>query len=114
MVPFIQSGKLRGLAVTTAKRWYSLPDIPPLGDTVPGYNVELWFGAMAPAGTPVAIINQLNGAINKALDSPEMKKNLEKEGMIPTGGTPAKFGERINTDYNNWLKVIKSANIKAN
>ena len=114
VVPFIQSGKLRGLAVTTAKRWYSLPDIPPLGDTVPGYNVELWFGAMAPAGTPVAIINQLNGAINKALDSPEMKKNLEKEGMIPTGGTPAKFGERINTDYNNWLKVIKSANIKAN
>ena len=114
VVPYIQSGKLRGLAVTTAKRWYSLPDIPPLGDTVPGYNVELWFGAMAPAGTPVAIINQLNGAINKALDSPEMKKNLEKEGMIPTGGTPAKFGERINTDYNNWLKVIKSANIKAN
>jgi tripartite-type tricarboxylate transporter receptor subunit TctC len=114
VVPHIQAGKLRGLAVTTAKRWYSLPDIPPLGDSVPGYNVELWFGALVPAGTPVAIINQMNSVINKALESPEMKKNLEKDGMIPTGGAPAKFAERINTDYNNWTKVIKSANIKSN
>ena len=114
VVPHMQAGKLRGLAVTTAKRWYSLPDIPPLADSVPGYNVELWFGAMAPAGTPPAIINQLNGVINKALESAEMKKHLEKDGMIPTGGTPEKFGQRINTDYNNWIKVIKSANIKAN
>ncbi len=113
VVPHIQAGKLRGLAVTTAKRWYSLPDIPPLGDSVPGYNVELWFGAMVPAGTPPAIINQLNSVINKALESAEMKKHLEKDGMIPTGGAPAKFAERINTDYNNWIKVIKSANIKA-
>ena len=114
VTPHIQSGKLRGLAVTTAKRWYSLPDVPPLGDTVPGYNVELWFGTMAPIGTPPAIIKQINAVINKALESPEMKKNLEKEGMMPTGGSPEKFGERINTDYNNWLKVVKSANIKAN
>ena len=114
VVPHIQGGKLRGLAVTTAKRWYSLPDIPALGDTVPGYNVELWFGTLVPAGTPAAIINQLNGVINKALESAEMKKHLEKDGMIPTGGTPEKFGQRINGDYNNWTKVIKSANIKAN
>lgn len=113
VVPHIQTGKLRGLAVTTGKRWYSLPDIPALSETVPGYAVELWFGTMAPAGTPPAIIGQINAAINKALESPEMKKHLEKDGMIPTGGTPAKFGERINTDYNNWIKVIKSANIKA-
>lgn len=113
VIPHMQAGKLKGLAVTTAKRWYSLPDIPTLGDSVPGYNVELWFGAMAPANTPPAIISQLNGVINKALESAEMKKHLEKDGMIPTGGTPAKFGERINNDYNNWIKVIKSANIKA-
>ena len=114
VVPHMAAGKLRGLAVTTAKRWYSLPDLPPLGDTVPGYNVELWFGAMAPAGTPPAIINQINSVINKALESAEMKKHLEKDGMIPTGGSPEKFGQRINADYNNWIKVIKSANIKAN
>lgn len=114
VVPHIQGGKLRGLAVTTAKRWYSLPDIPPLGDTVPGYAVDLWFGVMAPAGTPPAVIGRINAAINKALEQPEMKKNLEKDGMIPTGGTPEKFGQRIITDYNNWIKVVKSANIKAN
>ncbi len=114
VVPHIQAGKLRGLAVTTAKRWYSLPDIPALSDTVPGYNVELWFGAMAPAGTSPAIINQLNAVINKALESAEMKQHLAKDGMIPTGGSPEKFGQRITTDYNSWLKVIKSANIKAN
>jgi tripartite-type tricarboxylate transporter receptor subunit TctC len=112
VTPHIQGGRLRGLAVTTAKRWYSLPDVPPLGDTIPGYNVELWFGTMVPIGTPPAIIKQLNGVINKALESAEIKKNLEKDGMVPTGGTPEKFGERITKDYNNWLKVVKSANIK--
>ena len=61
----------------------------------------------------VAGHHQLNGVINKALESAEMKKHLEKDGMIPTGGLPAKFAERINNDYNNWIKVIKSANIKS-
>jgi tripartite-type tricarboxylate transporter receptor subunit TctC len=112
VTPHIQVGRLRGLAVTTAKRWYSLPDVPPLGDTIPGYNVELWFGTMVPIGTPPAIIKQINGVINKALESAEIKKNLEKDGMVPTGGTPEKFGERITKDYNNWIKVVKSANIK--
>jgi tripartite-type tricarboxylate transporter receptor subunit TctC len=114
VVPHIQGGRLRGLAVTTAKRWYSLPDIPPLGDTIPGYNVELWFGTMTPIGTPPSVIKAINAVINKALDSPEIKKNLEKDGMVPTGGAPEKFGERINKDYSNWIKVVKSANIKAN
>ncbi len=114
VVPHIKAGKLRGLAVTTAKRWYSLPDIPALADTVPGYNVELWFGVMTPAGTPDIVVSRINAAINKALESPEMKANLEKDGMIPTGGTPEKFAQRINNDYNNWIKVVKSANIKMN
>ena len=112
VVPHMQSGKLRGLAVTTAKRWYSLPDVPTLSDTVPGYVVELWHGTMAPAGTPQPIVTALNAAINRAMESPEMKKNIEQQGMIPTGGTPARFGERIVTDYNNWLKVVQSAKIK--
>ncbi|HTE13828.1 MAG TPA: tripartite tricarboxylate transporter substrate binding protein [Burkholderiales bacterium] len=114
VVPHVATGKLRALAVTSAKRWYSLPDVPPLNETVPGYQVDLWFGAMAPRGTPQVIIDQLNAALNKTLESPEMKKNLEQQGMIPTGGTPARFGERINIDYNNWLKVVQSANIKVN
>ena len=104
--------KLRALGVTTAKRWYSLPDVPTVGETVPGYEVELWFGTMAPRGTPQPIIDRLNGAINKALESPDMKKNLEAQGMIPTGGTPQKFGQRIKAEYDRWVKVVKESGIK--
>ena len=112
VVPFIENGKLRALAVTTAKRWYSVPNVPTVAETLPGYDVELWFGAMAPRGTPPAIINRLNATINKALEQPDMKKNLEVQGMIPTGGTPEKFGERIRRDYNRWVKLVDDVKIK--
>jgi len=110
--PHIQSGKLRALAVTTAKRWYSLPSVPPLNETLPGYEVELWFGVMAPRGTPPAVIDRLNAAVNKIIQDPEMKKNLEAQGMIPSGGTPQRFGERIRKDYDRWVKVVREQNIK--
>jgi tripartite-type tricarboxylate transporter receptor subunit TctC len=112
VVPFIQNGKLRALAVTTAKRWYSLPNVPTVAETLPGYEVELWFGTMAPRGTPQAIIGQLNSAVNKALQQTEMKKNLEIQGMTATGGAPQKFGERIDQDYARWVKVVDEAKIK--
>lgn len=112
VVPFIENGKLRALAVTTAKRWYSVPNIPTVGETLPGYEVELWFGTMAPRGTPKPIIDRLNAAINKALEQPEMKKSLETQGMIATGGAPEKFGERINKEHARWVKVVDEAKIK--
>jgi tripartite-type tricarboxylate transporter receptor subunit TctC len=111
-LPHFKTGKLRPLAVTTVKRWYSLPDIPTLGETLPGYEVELWFGVMAPRGTPQPVIDALNGAVNKMLQEPEMKKNLDAQGMVPSGGTPARFGERIRKDYERWLKVVAEAGIK--
>ena len=113
VTPHLSSGRLRALAVTTAKRWYSLPNVPTLGETLPGYEVELWFGTMAPRGTPQPIIDRINGVVNKALESAEIKKNLEQQGMVPTGGTPQKFGERIRKEYERWLKVVQEANIKA-
>ena len=112
VVPHFETGKLRPLAVTTAKRWYSLPKVPTVGETLPGYEVELWFGSMAPRGTPQAIIDRLNAAVNKALELPDMKKNLEAQGMIATGGTPQKFGERIRSEYDRWVKVVKESGIK--
>ena len=112
VVPHFQTGRLRPLAVTTAKRWYSLPNVPTLAETLPGYEVELWFGTMAPRGTPQAVIDRLNAAVNKALEQPDMKKNLDAQGMVPTGGTPAKFGERIRKDYDRWVRVVKEAGIK--
>ena len=112
VTPHIKSGRLRAIAVTTAKRWYSLPDTPTLAETLPGYDVELWFGTMAPRGTPQPIIDRLNAAINKALQLPDMKKNLEDQGMTTSGGTPAKFNERIRRDYDRWVKVVAEARIK--
>ena len=111
-LPYFQNGKLRPLAVTTAKRWYSLPDVPVMSDALPGYEVELWFGVMAPKGTPRPVIDRLNGAMNKFLQEPEMKKNLDSQGMIPSGGTPEKFDQRIRGDCERWVKVVKAADIK--
>ena len=112
MVPHIESGRLRPLAVTTAKRWYSLPEVPTVAETLPGYEVELSFGTRAPRGTPQPIIAALNAALNKALEHPDMKKNLGAQGMAPTGGTPQKYGERIRKDYDQWSKLIREANIR--
>jgi tripartite-type tricarboxylate transporter receptor subunit TctC len=111
-LPYFQNGKLRPLAVTTAKRWYSLPDVPVMGDTLPGYEVVLWFGVMTPRGTPRPVIDRLNGAVNKFLQEPEMKKNLDSQGMAVSGGAPEKFDKRIRGDYERWVKVVREAGIK--
>ncbi len=113
VVPHFKTGRLRPLAVTTAQRWVSLPEVPTVAETLLGYEVELWFGTMAPRGTPQAAIDRINGAINKALEEPDMRKNLFDQGMVQTGGTPQKFGERIQRDYQRWVRVVKEANIKA-
>lgn len=110
--PHIQGGRLRALAVTTAKRWYSLPDVPTLNATLPGYEVELWFGVMAPKNTPRPIIDKLNATVNRFLQDAEMKRNLEQQGMVPSGGTPERFGGRIRADYDRWVKVVREQNIR--
>ncbi|HKA39194.1 MAG TPA: tripartite tricarboxylate transporter substrate-binding protein, partial [Burkholderiales bacterium] len=112
VTPHLSTGKLRGLAVTTAKRWHTLPNLPTIAETLPGYEVVLWFGTMAPRGVPQPIITTLNGAINKALHDPAVKKTLETDGMIASGGTPQAFGDRIRKDYDRWVKVVREQNIK--
>ena len=112
VTPHLGSGRLRGLAVTTAKRWHTLPNVPTIAETVPGYEVVLWFGTMAPRGTPQPILDTLNAGINKALQDASVKKNLQGDGMIASGGTPAQFGERIRKDYDRWVKVVKETGLK--
>ena len=112
VTPHMRSGRLRGLAVTTAKRWHTVPDLPTIAETVPGYEVVLWFGTMTPRGTPQPIIDTLNAAINKALQDPSVKKNLEGAGMIASGGAPAAFNDRIRKDYDRWTRVVKETGIK--
>jgi tripartite-type tricarboxylate transporter receptor subunit TctC len=112
VTPHVKSGRLRALAVTTAKRWHTMPNTPTIAETVPGYEVVLWFGTMTPRGTPQPIIDRLNAAINKALQDPAVKKNLEGDGMLPSGGAPAAFNDRIRKDYDRWVKVVKETGIK--
>ncbi len=113
LLPHVRTGKLRALAVTTAKRWNALPDVPTMAETLPGYEVESWFGVMAPKGTPRSIVERLNSTVNKFLQEPDLRKNFEALGMAPSGGTPEKFGKRIRSDYERWVKVVHEAGIKA-
>ena len=111
VVPQLKAGKLRALAVTTEKRWSTLPDVPTIGETLPGYDVTLWFGTMAPRGLPQPILDRLNGAINESLQQPDIKKRLADDGMIATGGAPKVLGDRMRKDYDRWVKLVAETKI---
>lgn len=112
LLQHLQAGRLRALAVTTAKRWYAQPDVPTMAETLPGFEIESWFGIVAPKGTPPAIVARLNAAVNKFLQEADMKNKLESMGMAPSGGMPEDVDKRIHGDYQRWAKVVKEANIK--
>jgi tripartite-type tricarboxylate transporter receptor subunit TctC len=109
----VMAGKLRPLAVTSATRWEGLPDIPTVGDFVPGYEASSVFGLGAPKKTPVEIVDKLNRAINAALDDPKLKTRLVDLGGTLLAGSPADFSKLIADDTEKWGKVIRAANIKA-
>ena len=112
-IEYIRAGKLRALAVTTATRSEVLPDIPTVGDFVPGYEASGWFGFGAPKNTPAEIIDKLNKEINAGLADPKMKARLADLGGTVLPGSPADFGKLIAEETEKWAKVIRVANIKA-
>jgi tripartite-type tricarboxylate transporter receptor subunit TctC len=109
----VMAGKLRPLAVTSATRWEGLPDIPTVGDFVPGYEASSVFGLGAPKNTPVEIVDKLNRAIHAALDDPKLKTRLVDLGGTLLAGSPGDFAKLIASDTEKWAKVIRAANIKA-
>jgi tripartite-type tricarboxylate transporter receptor subunit TctC len=111
-VEHIKAGKLRALGVTTATRSEALPDIPTVGEFVPGYEVSAWFGIGAPKKTPSEIVDKLNRETNVALADPRIKARLADLGAMPSGGSPADFGKLIAEETEKWGKVIQTANIK--
>ena len=112
-VQYVRAGKLRALAVTTATRSDALPDIPTLGEFVPGYEASTWYGIGAPKNTPGEIVETLNKEINAALADPKMQARLADLGATVLPSSPSDFGKLIAEETEKWAKVIKFAGIKA-
>ena len=109
---YIHAGRLRPLAVTAATRSAALPDIPTVGEFVPGYEAIGWQGIGAPRNTPAEIIDKLNKEINAGLGDPKMQTRLVDLGVVPSPMTAAGFGKFIADETEKWGKVIRAANIK--
>ncbi len=112
-LPFMKQGKLRGLAVTSRKRLSVLPDLPPVADTVPGYEAASWYAVMAPAGTPRTVIDTLNRASTAAIQNPEINAKLTSQGVELEPLSPEQLGEKIRIETARWGKVVKAAGVKA-
>lgn len=111
-LPRIRNGRLRALAVTTATRSEVLPNVPALGDFVPGYEASVWFGTSAPRNAPADVIEKLNKETNAGLADPTLKARLTELGGTPMPMSPTEFGKFIADEINKWAKVIRFANIK--
>jgi tripartite-type tricarboxylate transporter receptor subunit TctC len=113
LLPQVKAGRVRALAVTSARRVSTLPDLPTIAESgVPGYDVSTWYGLLAPAGTPREIVARLNSELNKVLQSAETKSKLGAKGFDVETGTPEQFGQLISNEVAKWTKVVRSANVK--
>lgn len=111
LVPHVKAGRLRAIGVTTAKRFPSLPDVPSIGETVPGYEASGWYGVCGPRGIPQTVASLWNREVNKMLGTDEMKKRLEADALEPVGGAPDYLMNTIKRDIGKWQKVVKEAKI---
>lgn len=107
--PHIKGGSIRALAVTTAAREPSMPELPTVGDTVPGYEATAWFGIGMPKGTPREAIDKVNAEVNRALADPKMRARLAELGGLPIPGTPEEFGKVIAAETEKWAKVVAAS-----
>jgi tripartite-type tricarboxylate transporter receptor subunit TctC len=113
LLPQIQAGKLRALAVASAKRWPELPDVPTLTEAgFPGFPTDIWYGLLATAGTPAPVIAKLNDAVNKQLKTPNMQAALAKLGLDPRPMTSQQFGDVLNKEVRMWGDLAKQTGIK--
>jgi tripartite-type tricarboxylate transporter receptor subunit TctC len=114
-VPQVRAGKIRGLAVTTARRSTALPDLPTMAESgLPGYEADNWYGFVTVAKTPVDIVRRYNTEIARALNSPDVKQLLFNQGLEVSTSTPEAFGAYMKSEFDKWAKVIQTAGIKAN
>jgi tripartite-type tricarboxylate transporter receptor subunit TctC len=110
---FVESRRLRALGITTRQRSPVLPDVPTIGEVLPGYEVALWNGIFVPAGTSPDIVNRLHAAIAKVLAEPDFRKRLAEQGSTPFGRTPAEFREFVATETEKWKTLVKISGAQA-
>ena len=114
VISHVRAGRLRALAVTSTKRSPALPDAPTIAEAgVPDYEFASWYGVLAPAGTPVSVINALNGNIANAVHTPELAERFAREGTDVIADSPAQFASHIKTELARWAKVVKEAGLRA-
>ena len=109
----VNAGRLRALATTTRKRLALLPDVPTAAETLPGFEVDNWYGMVAPAGTPRAVVSRLQGEIARIVKLPALHEKLLAQGMEPVGSTPQAFDAFMKAEIDKWARVIRSANVRA-
>lgn len=107
VLPYIEGGKLRALGVTTPQRSARLPDVPAVGEALPGFEIVLWNGVFAPAGTPAGVVDRLNTAIGKVLQDPAVRQTFAEQGSTPVGGSPAEFKQIVGSEIVKWGKLVK-------
>jgi tripartite-type tricarboxylate transporter receptor subunit TctC len=112
--PHLAAGRVRAIGIGHPTRVRSMPDVPAVAETLPGFNNTTWYGLLAPAGTPAPIINKVNAEMKKAIADAEFRKHLESIGMEPASSTPKELGEIIRSELARWTKVIRDAGIQAN
>ena len=111
-LPHVKSGRLRAFGVTSAKRASTLPEVPTIAEAgVPGYEYSTWYGLLAPAGTPRAIVEKLNQATVGVLNSPKTREQYVSQGLTPTPSTPAEFSAYLRSETEKWTQVVRAANI---
>ena len=113
VLPHVRSGRLRALAVSSAQRIPTLPDVPTVAESgYPGFEADQWYGVVAPAGTPAAVVARLNAEINKALVLADVAQQLAVEGAVPTPSTPQALGALIALELPRWAEVVKAGKVK--
>ena len=114
VMPHVNAGRLRALAVTSSKRLQALPQVPTLDEAgVKGFDASGWYGIVAPAGTPRVIVTRLNGELRRALGTAELRARLDSEGALPAAGTPEDFAAFIESEIARWSEVLKRAGVQA-